>query len=113
MDVILEPAMDGRTITVTVLENDTDSRGEKPPVPGAQVRVVGAGGKAQAEGTTDDFGVAGLPLPVDADPSNLIVSVSSDRFNPRHLRLDGTNVVEDLRVRLYGRGGKWEEGRRK
>ena len=113
MDVILEPAMDGRTITVTVLENDTDSRGEKPPVPGAQVRVVGAGGKAQAEGTTDDFGVAGLPLPVDADPANLIVSVSSDRFNPRHLRLDGTNVVEDLRVRLYGRGGKREEGSRK
>ncbi|MCH7836384.1 MAG: hypothetical protein IH864_05900, partial [Chloroflexi bacterium] len=46
--------------------------------------------------------VAGLPLPVDADPAKLIVSVHSDRFNQRHLRLDGTNVVEELRERLYG-----------
>ncbi|MEE8345991.1 MAG: hypothetical protein V3S20_01460, partial [Dehalococcoidia bacterium] len=73
---------------------------------GAQVRVTGAGGKVQAEATTDAFGVAGLPLPVDADPAKLIVSVHSDGFNPRHLRLDGTNVVEDLRQRLYGETGK-------
>lgn len=103
MDVVLEPAMDGRTLTVTVLENDADSHGEKPPVADAQVRVIGAGGKVQAEATTDAFGVAGLPLPVDADPARLVVSVRSDRFNPRHLRPDGTNVVEDLRERLYGK----------
>ncbi|MEE8346719.1 MAG: alkaline phosphatase family protein [Dehalococcoidia bacterium] len=105
-EVVLEPAMDGRTVTATVLENDADSHGEKPPLAGAQVRVTGAGGKVQAEATTDAFGVAGLPLPVDADPAKLIVSVHSDGFNPRHLRLDGTNVVEDLRQRLYGKTGK-------
>ena len=30
------------------------------------------------------------------------MALGSERFNPRHLRLDGTNVVEDLRERLYG-----------
>ena len=47
--------------------------------------------------------MAGRPGPVDLDPARLIGSVHSDRFNPRHLRLDGTNVVEDLRERLYGK----------
>ncbi|MDO8613244.1 MAG: hypothetical protein Q7R32_10550, partial [Dehalococcoidia bacterium] len=112
MDVTLEPAMDGRTVTITVLENDADAHGETPPVADAEVRVLGERlRQAQpergvlAEAKTDGFGVAGLPLPVDADPAKLIVSVHSERFNPRHLRLDGTNVVEDLRERLYGRAG--------
>jgi hypothetical protein len=111
MEVVLEPAMDGRTVTVTVLENDADSHGEKPPVAEAEVRVIGerlrqpapGGGAVLAEARTDAFGVAGLPLPADADPAKLVVSVHSDRFNARHLRLDGSNVVEDLRERLYGR----------
>ena len=110
MEVALEPAIDGRTVTVTVLENDADAQGEKPPVEGAEVRVLGEHGLRQAqaelsvvaEAKTDAFGVAGLPLPVDADPAKLIVSVQSDRFNQRRLRLDGTNVVEELRERLYG-----------
>jgi phosphonoacetate hydrolase len=103
MEVIVEPAMDGRTVTVTVLENDADSHGEKPPVADAQVRVIGERGTVLAGAQTDAFGVAGLPLPVDVDPARLIVSVHSDRLNPRHLRLDGSNVVEDLRQRLYGK----------
>jgi arylsulfatase A-like enzyme len=103
MDVTLEAAMDGRTVTVTVLENDADIHGEKPPVAGAEVRVLGEHAAVLAETMTDAFGVAGLPLPVDADPAKLIVSIHSERFNPRHLRLDGTNVVEELRERLYGR----------
>ena len=103
MEVVLEPAMDGRTVTVTVLENDADSHGEKPPVADADVRVIGQRGTVLAEARTDAFGVAGLPLPVDADPARLVVSVHSDRFNPRRLRLDGSNVVEDLRERLYGK----------
>jgi hypothetical protein len=110
MDVTLEPAMDGRTVTVTVVENDADAHGEKPPVAGAEVRVLGERlRQAQpergvlAEAKTDAFGVAGLSLPVDADPAKLVVSVHDERFNPRHLRLDGTNVVEELRERLYGR----------
>jgi len=106
MDVTLEPAMDGRTVTVTVLENDADAHGEKPPVAGAEVRVLGEHMAVLAEAKTDAFGVAGLPLPVDADPAKLVVSVHDERFNPRHLRLDGTNVVDDLRERLYGRAAE-------
>jgi hypothetical protein len=106
MEVVLEPATDGRTVTVTVLENDVDSHGEKPPVADADVRVIGQRGTMLAEARTDAFGVAGLPLPVDADPARLVVSVHSDRLNPRHLRLDGSNVVEELRERLYGGTGK-------
>jgi hypothetical protein len=103
MEVVLERAMDGRTVTVTVVENDADAQGEKPPVADAEVQVIGEGVKALAEARTDAFGVAGLALPADADPANLVVSVHSERFNPRHMRLDGTNVVEDLRERLYGK----------
>ncbi|MCH7522253.1 MAG: alkaline phosphatase family protein [Chloroflexi bacterium] len=102
MDVTLEPAADGRTVTVTVLENDADIHGVKPPVANAEVRVQGEQAAVLAEAKTDAFGVAGLTLPVDADPTKLVVSVHSDRFNPRHLRLDGTNVVAELRERLYG-----------
>ena len=105
MEVLPEPAADGRTLTVTVLENDADAQGEKPPVADAQVRVTGGRGTVLAQARTDAFGVGGLPLPVDADPATLVVSVHSDRFNPRHLRLDGTNVVDDLRERLYGGTG--------
>jgi phosphonoacetate hydrolase len=102
MDVTVEPAADGRTVTVTVLENDADESGEKPPVAGAEVRVLGQHTKVLAEAKTDAFGVAGLALPVDVDPATLVVSVHSEKLNPRHLRLDGRNVVEDLRERLYG-----------
>ena len=113
MEVLPEPAADGRTLTVTVLENDADVHGEKPPVADAQVRVTGGRGTVLAQAKTDAFGVAGLPLPVDADPAKLVVSVHSDRFNPRHLRLDGSNMVEDLRERLYGRTGERKQKARK
>ncbi len=102
MDVVPEPAMDGRTVTVTVSENDADQHGEKPPLEGARVRVVGHEGAVLAEAQTDRFGVAGLPLPVGPDPADLVIDVHHDSFNPRHVRLDGSNVVEDVRERLYG-----------
>ena len=102
VEVVLEPAADGRTVTVTVTENDADVHGEKPPVADADVKVLGPHARVLAEAKTDAFGVAGLPLPADVDPAELVVSVHSERFNPRHLRLDGSNVVEDLRERLYG-----------
>lgn len=102
MEVVLEPSADGRTVTVTVLENDADQSGEKPPLSGAEVRIVAPGGRVAAQTTTDAFGVAGLPLPGDADPAQLVVSVHHERFNPRHIRLNGTNVVDDVRKRLYG-----------
>jgi hypothetical protein len=45
--------------------------------------------------------VAGLPLPVDIDPNDMVVAIHHDDFNGRHLWLNGDNVVEDPRKRLY------------
>jgi phosphonoacetate hydrolase len=102
MEVTVEHSADGRTVNVTVLENDADARGEKPPVDGAQVEVIAPHARVLARAKTDAFGVAGLPLPVGEDPTSLIVRVEHERFNTRHLRLDGTNVAEDPRSHLYG-----------
>jgi hypothetical protein len=104
VDVTVEHAMDGRTATITVVENDPTPSGfeERPPVAGAAVEVIGHGGKAVARAKTDAFGVCGLPLPVDEDPEHMVIAVHHEKFNPRHVRLDGTNVVEDVRKRLYG-----------
>jgi hypothetical protein len=87
-----------------VLENDLGTSGEKPAVNGAKIEVVGPHGMVLANATTDAFGVAGLPLPVGEDPASLVIRVEHERFNTRHLRLDGTNVVENPHHRLYGRG---------
>ena len=100
LDVAVEPAADGRTVTVTVLANDPDETGERPPVAGAAV-TASAHGRTLARGKTDSYGVAGLPLPVDLSPHDVVLSIHHDDFNPRHLRLDGSNVLEDLREFLY------------
>jgi len=104
MNVMVEHSADGRTVNLTVLENDEDARGEKPAVNGAQIEIIAPHARVLSRATTDAFGVAGLPLPVGEDPSSLVVRVEHERFNARHLRLDGTSVVENLHHRLYGRG---------
>src|SRR5439155_1840833 len=105
MDVTVEPSNDGRTVTVRVLENDADARGEKAPIQGALVRAVSHGGRVLAEAKTDAFGVTGLPLPVDVPPEEIVLAAQHESFNARHLRLDGTNVVEDVRRVLFGGTG--------
>ena len=102
MAVEVQPAADGRTAMLTVLENDVDESGERPPIEGADVVVSGPGAAVLARARTDAYGVAGVPLPPDLAPQEIVVSVQHDGFNPRHLRLDGTNVVEDPRKLLYG-----------
>jgi hypothetical protein len=66
------------------------------------VEVVAPHARIVAEARTDAYGVAGLPLPVDVDPVDLVLAVHHDDFNVRHLWLNGENVVEDPRKRLYG-----------
>ncbi len=102
MAVELQAAADGRTATLTVLANDPDTTGEQPPVAGADVLVSSHGGEVIARARTDDYGVAGVALPVDVEPRDLVISVHHDDYNPRHLRLDGSNVTLDLRELLYG-----------
>ncbi len=103
MDVKVVAQADGRTATVTVLENDEDERGEKPPLEGAAVRVIGHKGEVLAETKTDAFGVAGVAFPSDEDPEHMVITVEHEKFNHRHLRLDGSSVMEvDARERLYG-----------
>jgi len=102
MDVTVEASADGRTVNITVLENDADSSAEKPAVEGAAVEIIASHARVISKATTDAFGVAGLPLPVGEDPGSLVVRVEHERFNTRHLRLDGTNVVEEVRALLYG-----------
>jgi hypothetical protein len=101
----VEHARDGRTATITVLANDADSSGERPPIADAEVTVSGAGGSAVgglARARTDSYGVAGVPLPVGLPPDDVLITVQHKDYNPRHLRLDGSNVVLDLRELLYG-----------
>jgi phosphonoacetate hydrolase len=95
---------DGRTAMIEVLANDADGSGERPPVEGAEVTVVGHGGQVLARARTDVGGTCGVPLPPNVEPADLYVTVHHDDYNPRRLRLDGTPVMEDLRSLLYGRG---------
>lgn len=100
--VAVEPAPDGRTARVIVCDNDADASGERPPVAGAAVRVVGHADHVVARAVTDAAGVAGFATPADVAPHALAVAVHHPDYNPRHLRLDGTNLAIDLRRALYG-----------
>jgi hypothetical protein len=106
MAVEIEHARDGRTATLTVLANDTDARGEQPPVEGAEVTVSGPHGAVLAHAKTDSYGVAGVPLPADIPAHDIVLSVHHDDYNPRHLRLDGSSIALDVRELLYGANGE-------
>jgi hypothetical protein len=93
---------DGRTAMVEVLANDPDESGERPPIEGAEVTLSAQGARILARAKTDAGGTCGLALPVDVEPDDLYVTIHHEDYNPRHLRLDGTPVVEDIRALLYG-----------
>lgn len=101
MAVTITPHEDGRTAMVEVLANDADATGEQPPVGGAEVTLSAHAASVLAHAKTDAGGTCGLALPANADPSDLYITVHHDDYNPRHLRLDGTSVREDLRALLY------------
>lgn len=100
--VTVELAPDGRTARVIVLDNDADSSGECPPVAGAEVLVCGHADRLIAKVVTNAAGVAGFVTPADISPSHLVVAVHHPDYNPRHLRLDGSNLAIDLRRELWG-----------
>jgi hypothetical protein len=100
--VEVEPAPDGRTARVLVADNDADRSGEKPPLAGAEVRVLAPHGALLATVTTNAAGVAGFATPADVPRADIVLAVRHPDFNPRHLRLDGSNLAIDLRRELYG-----------
>jgi hypothetical protein len=102
MMVVVTPHEDGRTAMVEVLANDAGASGEHPPVEGAEVIVSGREAEVLARARTSAAGVCGVPLPANADPADLYLTVDHDDYNPRHLRLDGTPVHDDLRHALFG-----------
>ena len=102
MAVTVTAHEDGRTALVEVLANDADASGERPPVAGAEVTISTHNAEVLARATTSGGGTCGVPLPAGADLADMYVTVHHDEFNPRHLRLDGTPVYEDLREALYG-----------
>ncbi|HEY8172393.1 MAG TPA: alkaline phosphatase family protein, partial [Dehalococcoidia bacterium] len=93
---------DGRTAMIEVLANDVDTSGERPPVHLAEVTLSTHNSRVLARASTDAGGTCGLPLPIDVEPDEMFVTVHHDDYNPRHLRLDGTPVREDIRALLYG-----------
>jgi hypothetical protein len=103
MDIEVMRTPDGRNVRVTVRENDVDESGERPPLQAAEIIVSGPRGEKLGIATTDEEGLAGIPVSVEHSDSELVVTVHHDKFNPRHLRVDGENVVLDLRSLLYGR----------
>jgi phosphonoacetate hydrolase len=119
LHVTVEPAPDGRTARVTVLDNDPDPSGERPPIAGAELLVhahpdlaaaphgSGAGhksdfGRTVTKAVTNELGIAGFATPADVAPAHIVLSVHHPDYNPRHVRLDGTNLCLDLRRELYG-----------
>ena len=102
MAVEVEHARDGRTVTITVLANDHDATGGRPPVADAEVTLSGAEGGGQSRARTDSHGVAGLPLPSEVPPQDVLITVHHEDYNPRHVRLDGSSMALELRELLYG-----------
>ena len=118
LHVTVEPAPDGRTARVTVADNDPDHSGERPPVAGADILVhahpnpnavmrgathKGDFGPTVAKVVTNEMGIAGFATPADIAPAHIVLSIRHTDYNPRHLRLDGTNLCLDLRRELYER----------
>jgi hypothetical protein len=101
LDVQVEPAPDGRTARVIVRDNDPDVSGEKPPVEAAEVLVQTAPNTVLARLTTNEAGVAGFATPADVAAADVVIAVRHEDYNPRRLRLDGTNLLPDLRQELY------------
>ena len=96
LDVQVEPAPDGRTARVIVCDNDADRSGEKPPIAGAEVLVLRAArrGRRHASPPTTPASPGSPPPPTCRRDEIVAAWCGIADFNPRHLRLDGTNLVD-------------------
>jgi predicted AlkP superfamily pyrophosphatase or phosphodiesterase len=102
LDIGIGVAHDGRTAQISVLDNDADTSGVKPPVAGAEILVTDHRDGKVATARTDAGGNAGIAIPADLLPAELAIAIHADGFNSRHMRLDGSNLALDLRQALYG-----------
>lgn len=102
--VEVEVTHDGRTARFAVTDNDPVEGGEHPPIAGANIVVTDRRDGVVARVVTGPDGLAACAVPAELRPSELLAAVHAEGFNPRHLRLDGSNVCIDLREVLYGGG---------
>jgi hypothetical protein len=86
-----------------VLDYDADESGEHPPVAGVEVLAYSHSDRVIAKQVTNDAGIAAFATPADLPPADIVISVHHPEYNPRHLRLNGRNLVVDLRRELYGK----------
>ncbi len=93
---------DGRTIRVTVRDNDPHPDGSRPPVEGARVAIIGRSGAVIARAGTSGSGTVAFATPANLRDHEIRVEVEHDEFNPRTIRADGTPIRPDLRRMLYG-----------
>ncbi len=105
LDVQIEPSAGGSRALLTVLDNDPDPGGEKPPVASAEVLAQAPSKTVVAHLKTNQAGIAEFATPADVPPAEIAVAVLHPEYNPRHLRLDGKNLTIDLRRELYGTRG--------
>ncbi len=103
LDVAIQVAHDGRTAQISVLDNDPDQTGQRPPVLGATILVTDHRDGKLATVRTDEGGSAGVSLPADLEPAELRVAIRAEGFNPRHMLMDGSNLALDLREVLYSK----------
>jgi phosphonoacetate hydrolase len=94
-------ARDGRTLRVTVSDNDPRADGERPAIEGARVTLL-EGDHPIGEGYTAADGTIAFPTPAHLTDAQLAIRVEHENFNPRNLRADGTAIRPDVRGTLYG-----------
>jgi hypothetical protein len=106
VEVVVERASDGRTGRVVVGDHDRHDDDGPLPVEGAEVIVEvhadGLPATTIARGATDANGRFGFATPSDIDSGRIAIAVHAAGRNPRHVLLDGTRLVLDLRAELYG-----------
>jgi hypothetical protein len=102
--VEVEVTHDGRTARFAVMDNDPTEGGYFPPVAGATIVVTDRLDGLVARVVTGEDGLAACAVPAELRPDELLAAVHAEGFNPRHVRLDGSNVCVDLREVLYGAG---------